>query len=207
MENFGFYFDLGWHHIIAWDALDHLMFVLALCAIYLIGNWKQVLVLITAFTIGHSITLALSVYDVIRVKNNWVEFLIPCTIIITSIFNLLQKDFKPKSLQLNYFLALFFGLIHGLGFANAIRFMMARDQSIGWSLFGFNIGLEVGQVAVVFCILLLSWLIVNKLNTVLNIFIKTTFAVKRKWWVWGLSVFALCIAVKMAWERFPALVS
>ena len=191
MQDLGFYFDLGWHHIMAWDALDHLLFVLALTAIYLAGNWKQVLVLITAFTIGHSITLALSVYDVIRVDGKWVEFLIPCTIIATALFNFFQKDFKPRSLRLNYFLALFFGLIHGLGFANAIRFMLAKDQSIGWGLFGFNIGLEVGQIVVVFCILLMSYLVVDliKLN--------------RKWWVWALSGVAFCIAVKMAWERWP----
>lgn len=207
MQNLGFYFDLGWHHIMSWDALDHLLFVLALSAVYLVSDWKKVLILVTAFTIGHSVTLALSVYDLVRANDKWVEFLIPCTIIITAIFNLVRKDYKPRSLQLNYFLALFFGLIHGLGFANAIRFMMAADDSIGWSLFAFNIGLEAGQVVAVLCILLASYLIVNKLNSVLNVFNKTTFAIKRKWWVWMLSVFALCVAVKMAWERFPALVS
>ena len=191
MEDLGFYFDLGWHHIIAWDALDHLLFVLALSAIYLIGNWKQVLVLITAFTIGHSLTLALSVYDIIRVKGDLVEFLIPCTIIATALFNFFQKDYSPGSLRLNYFLALFFGLIHGLGFANAIRFMLAKDQGIGWGLFGFNIGLEAGQVVVVTGILILSFVVVNKAGLF------------RKWWVWSLSLAAFCIALKMAIERWP----
>jgi hypothetical protein len=193
MQNLGFYFDLGWHHIIAWDALDHLLFVLALSAIYLIGNWKQVLILVTAFTAGHSLTLALSVYDIVRVNSKWVEFLIPCTIIVTALFNFFQKNYQPRSLRLNYFLALFFGLIHGLGFANAIRFMMSKDESMGWSLFGFNIGLEVGQIVVVTGILVLSFLIVNKAGF------------NRKWWVWTLSVVALSIATKMAWERFPEL--
>ena len=191
MQDLGFYFDLGWHHIMDWGALDHLLFILALSAIYLIGNWKQVLVLVTAFTIGHSLTLALSVYDVIRANNKWVEFLIPCTILVTAAFNFFQQNFKPVSLRLNYFLALFFGLIHGLGFANAIRFMMAKDQSMGWSLFGFNIGLEAGQIVVVTGILLLSYIVVNKLG------------LNRKWWVWGLSAIAFCIALKMAWERLP----
>ena len=191
MQDLGFYFDLGWHHIMAWDALDHLLFILALSAVYLLGNWKQVLVLVTAFTIGHSLTLALSVYDMIRVDSKWVEFLIPCTIIATAFFNFLQKDFKPVSLRLNYFLALFFGLIHGLGFANAIRFMMAKDQSIGWSLFGFNIGLEAGQIVVVCCILIIGFIVVEQLK------------LNRKWWVWVLSAAAFCIALKMAWERFP----
>lgn len=195
MQDLGFYFKLGWDHIIAWDALDHLLFVLALSAIYLIGNWKQVLILVTAFTIGHSLTLALSLYNLVRADDRWVEFLIPCTIIVTAVLNLLERDYQPRSLRLNYFLALFFGLIHGLGFANAIRFMLAKGQSVGWSLFGFNIGLEAGQVVVVTGVLLTGFLLVN------------TAGFKRQWWVWIISLFALGIAFKMAWERFPALLS
>jgi HupE / UreJ protein len=193
MQDFAFYFKLGWQHIISLDALDHLLFILALSAIYLLSNWRQVLVLVTAFTIGHSLTLALSVFEIIAVKDSLVEFLIPCTIIVTAVFNFFQKDFTPKSLRLNYFLALFFGLIHGLGFANTIRFMLAKNQGIGWALFSFNIGLEAGQIAVVMCILLLSFLIVNK------------WQVKRKWWVLALSGVAFCIALKMVLERTPIL--
>ncbi|MBK7308990.1 MAG: HupE/UreJ family protein [Chitinophagaceae bacterium] len=195
MQDLGFYFEIGWQHIIAWDAFDHLLFVLALSAIYLIGNWKQVLVLVTAFTIGHSLTLALSVYNMVSINDKWVEFLIPCTIIVTAALNLTEKNYEPRSLRLNYFLALFFGLIHGLGFANAIRFMLSKNGSMGWSLFGFNMGLEAGQVVVVSAILIVSFLLVNKAG------------LKRKWWVWALSLVALSIGIKMAWERFPALLS
>ena len=138
MQNLGFYFDLGWHHIIAWDALDHLLFVLVLSAVYLIADWKKVLILITAFTLGHSLTLILSIVDMVRMSSGLVEFLIPCTIIITAAFNLWQNDYGSKSLQRNYFLAFFFGLIHGLGFANAIRFMMEKNGSIGLNLLGFK---------------------------------------------------------------------
>jgi hypothetical protein len=190
MNDLAFYFTEGWHHIISMDALDHQLFILALSAIYLLKDWKQVLVLVTAFTIGHSLTLALSVYDVIRISSDWVEFLIPCTIMITAVFNLFQRNFDKKSLRLNYFLALFFGLIHGMGFANTIRFMLAKDQKIGWSLFGFNVGLEAGQIVVVSIILLLSYLIVDKLH------------LKRRWWVIALSAVAFCIALKMAIVRF-----
>lgn len=191
MQNFGFYFNFGWHHIIAWNALDHLLFVLALSAIYVLGNWKQVLILVTAFTIGHSLTLALSVFNIVRVNDKWVEFLIPCTIIITAVSNFFEKDFNPKSLRLNYFFALFFGLIHGLGFANAVRFMIVADESLGWSLFGFNIGLEAGQIAVVTLILLMSYLMINIAG------------LNRKWWVWSLSLISLIIALGMAWKTFP----
>jgi hypothetical protein len=191
MNDFVFYFTTGWHHIISWSALDHILFIIALAAIYLAENWKQVLVLVTAFTIGHSLTLALSVYDIIRINEKWVEFLIPCTIVATALFNFLVKDFKPKSLRLNYFLALFFGLIHGMGFANTIRFMLAKDQNIAIPLLSFNIGLETGQVAVVACILLVSYILVN------------TARVKRTWWVWGLSTFSILIALNMLVDRWP----
>jgi hypothetical protein len=195
MQDFTFYFTLGWQHIISRDALDHILFVLALSAIYLLTNWKQVLVLVTAFTIGHSLTLALSVFDIIKVNDGLVEFLIPCTIIATAVFNFFQKKFTPKSLRLNYFLALFFGLIHGLGFANTIRFLLAKNQSMGWSLFSFNVGLEAGQIIVVLSILLLGFLVVDK------------FKLKRKWWVWALSGVAFCVALKMVWIRSGGILS
>lgn len=191
MDDFTFYFSLGWHHIINWEALDHLMFITALAAIYLIKNWKQVLVLVTAFTIGHSLTLALSTYDIIRVKSDWVEFLIPLTIVITAIFNLLLKDFTPKKLRLNYFLALFFGLIHGMGFANTVRFMLAKEQHIAIPLFGFNVGLEAGQVVVVLIILTAAYLAITKAG------------LSRRVWVYALSITALCIASYMCVQRWP----
>ena len=189
MNDFTFYLNLGWHHIISWDALDHILFIVALAAIYLVKDWKQVIVLVTAFTIGHSLTLALSVYDIVRVNSKWVEFLIPCTIIITALFNFFQHDFNKKTLRLNYFLALFFGLIHGLGFANTIRFMLAKDEKIGWGLFGFNAGLEVGQIVVVSIILSISFLIVDMIK------------INRRWWVWALSATAFLIAIRLSFVQ------
>jgi HupE / UreJ protein len=191
MSDFGFYFKLGWEHIISIGALDHQLFILALAAIYLLKDWKQVLILVTAFTIGHSITLALSVFDIIRFSAKWVEFLIPCTIVFTAIINLFQKSFTPRSVRINYFLALFFGLVHGMGFANSIRFMLASDQSIGWGLFGFNVGLEVGQIAVVLSILLFSTILI------------TLFKINRRDWVIFASAGIFGLALKMALERIP----
>ena len=191
MNDVAFYFETGWHHIISWSALDHILFIIALSAIYLAQNWKQVLVLVTAFTIGHSLTLALSVYDIIRINEKWVEFLIPCTIVATGVFNFMVKDFKHRSLRINYFLALFFGLIHGMGFANTIRFMLAKDQHIALPLVSFNIGLEAGQIVVVTFILSISFLLVNKLK------------LNRKWWVWALSGIAMLIALNMMVDRWP----
>ncbi len=191
MSDFGFYFSLGWEHIINWNALDHQLFILSLAAIYLLKDWRQVLVLVTAFTIGHSLTLALTVFNLIRFPSNWVEFLIPCTIVITAISNLFQKTFSPKAIRINYFLALFFGLIHGMGFANKLRYILAEDQSVGWSLFGFNVGIEAGQIAVVIIILIISFLFVQLLK------------VDRVKWVIFTSAAAFSVATQMAVQRWP----
>lgn len=191
MQDFGFYFGLGWQHIISKDALDHQLFIMALAAIYMLKDWKQVLVLVTAFTIGHSLTLALSVLDVIRFNSKWVEFLIPVTIVITAFSNFFQKKFTAKSIRINYFLALSFGLIHGMGFANSIRFIMADDQNLGWSLFGFNVGLEAGQIIVVLIILFITQFIINLVK------------VNRREWMIFLSAAAFSLSLKMALERIP----
>ena len=191
MSDFPFYFRFGWQHIISKDALDHQLFILALAAIYIIKDWKQVLILVTAFTIGHSITLFLSVKEIVSIKSNWVEFLIPCTIVFTAITNLFQKKFTPKSIRINYFLALFFGLIHGLGFANNIRMALASDQSLGWGLFGFNLGLEAGQIIVVLLILLISYIVLN------------IFKVNRREWVIFASACAFSVGLITALDRWP----
>ena len=191
MNDLAFYFKEGWQHIISFNALDHQLFIIALAAIYILKDWKKVLVLITAFTIGHSLTLALSIFDVIRANEKWVEFLIPITIIITAIFNYFIKDFNKESLQLNYFFALFFGFIHGLGFANSIRFMLASNQKIGAGLLGFNLGLEAGQIVCVTIILLSAYLVINIAG------------LKRTWWIYTLSTITILWAVKFAVERIP----
>ena len=191
MNDFGFYFRLGWEHIMSWDALDHILFVFVLAAIYLLRDWRQVLILVTAFTIGHSITLALSALNVITVPSEWVEFLIPCTIVFTAAANLFMKNFTTGAIRFNYFLALFFGLIHGLGFANTLRFMLAQDGNFGWSLFGFNVGLEAGQIVIVSLILLLSYLVVQ------------VFKAPRREWVLVVSAAVFSLALKMAIERLP----
>lgn len=191
MSDFSFYFGLGWEHIMSWDALDHLLFIASLAALYLLKDWKQVLILVTAFTIGHSLTLVLSVLDIVRFPSNWVEFLIPCTIIFTSVSNLYQRQITNRSVRINYAMALLFGLIHGMGFANTIRFMMAEDQELASSLLGFNLGLELGQVIVVFFILLLAHLFV------------TIWKVNRREWTIFISAGTMALALKMALERIP----
>ena len=189
MGDFGFYFGLGWEHIISLDALDHQLFILVLAALYTFRDYKRVLILVTSFTIGHSVTLALSALDIITLPSPLVEFLIPCTIVITAITNLFQKTFTTRAIQLNYFLALFFGLVHGLGFANTIRFVLAEGQSLGWALFGFNVGLEAGQIVIVLLNLAIAYLVLQ------------VFKAPRREWIVFVSAAVFSLALRMALER------
>jgi hypothetical protein len=190
-QDFLFYFELGWSHIVSLDALDHQLFILVLVAVYTAKQLKQVLILVTAFTVGHSITLALSALDIIRFDSSWVEFLIPCTIFITALANLFRKERRQRKVEINYYLALFFGLIHGMGFANSVRMMLARDQYIGWGLFGFNLGLEVGQVVFVILVLLIAGIAINFLK------------VKKRDWIIFVSAAVFALALQMALQRIP----
>lgn len=191
MNDFRFYFSIGWHHIIAIEALDHIFFLAALACIYLLRDWKQVLVLVTAFTVGHTITLILSVWQWVEVSDRLVEFLIPCTIAVTAITNLFQKSFSPKAIRINYVLALFFGLIHGLAFANVLRMILATDQSFALSMFSFSLGLECGQICIVLLLLLLSQLLIGVLKR------------ERRHWVIFLSAAVFSLSVEMALQRWP----
>ncbi|RYG17260.1 MAG: HupE/UreJ family protein [Chitinophagaceae bacterium] len=191
LSDFLFYFKLGWSHIVSLDALDHQLFILALVAVYTAKNAKQVLILVTAFTVGHSLTLLLSALDVIRFPSKWVEFLIPCTIVITALSNLFKRNFSSKAINTNYYLALGFGLIHGMGFANSVRMMLAKDENIGWGLFGFNVGLEVGQIIFVIAILSLTWLCLSVVK------------IKQREWVIFVSAAVFSLALQMAIERIP----
>lgn len=185
------YLQLGWDHIINRSAWDHLLFIMALSAIYVFKDWKQVLILVTAFTIGHTITLVLATFRIIHFSSKWIEFLIPCTIIITAFFNALQKKFTARSVRLNYFLALTFGLIHGMGFANGLRSLLGKEANILVPLLGFNVGLEGGQIMVVSGVLLAAaiW--------------QGLFKVSRRDWVLFISGGAFFAALVMAIERMP----
>ena len=191
MNDLVFYFTLGWQHIISLDALDHQLFILALIVLYTLREWKQVLILITAFTIGHSVTLALSTFHILAISSRLVEFLIPCTIFITAAANIIKPVQGSRKVELNYLAAMFFGLIHGLGFANALQFMLAKDQSLGWSLLLFNIGLEAGQIVVVIFLLSLAHIFIYNLK------------VNRRYWIVSISALVLIVSVKMVIERFP----
>jgi hypothetical protein len=193
MSIFELYLKLGIDHIADLKGYDHILFILSLTIIYSFRHWKKVLILVTAFTIGHSITLILATLDILKISTAWVEFLIPVTIFITALMNTLQKSdkFSSKSHQLKYFAALFFGLIHGLGFSNYLRSMLSSGEGMVKPLFAFNIGIELGQIFIVLLIMGLNVLLVDILG------------LKRREWILLLSGAAMGISLVLAIERLP----
>jgi len=165
MDQFTFYFELGVKHILNSSnaGYDHMLFVVALCALYVVQDWKKVLILITAFTVGHSITLALSTFNIVSVRSDLIEFLIPLTIFISAFSNILRKQntLRPGFININYFFALFFGLIHGLGFANGLKSLLGKSESVVSQLLGFNLGLELGQIVIVIVFMVLGFVFVG----------------------------------------------
>ncbi|SHI01428.1 HupE / UreJ protein [Chryseolinea serpens] len=167
MTEFQLYFGLGKDHILDYaNGYDHILFIVALCALYITRDWKQILVLVTAFTIGHSITLALSTLRIVNVKPDLIEFLIPLTIFVTAVSNLFKNENNISSgpMQMNYFYAAFFGLIHGLGFSNYLRSILGKSENIFTPLLAFNLGLEFGQIIIVVLFMSVCFILVDLFN-------------------------------------------
>ncbi len=165
--NFGLFFKTGWEHIIDINAFDHLLFVMTLCAAFKINQWKQILIIITAFTIGHCATLVLSVFDFVPSNAKIIDALIPFTIMITAISNVVYYEKQVNSttkINYKYIIALIFGLIHGLVFASNFKVMMMKGKSILMPLFAFNIGIEMGQIVIVGCFLMALYIYQEKIK-------------------------------------------
>lgn len=170
-QEFETYFNLGFTHILDLQGYDHILFIVALCALYRWGEWRKILVLVTAFTIGHSLTLALAALDMILVPQSWIDLLIPFTILFTAANNIRRGE-APDSGRVfdrrqvfNYGSALVFGLIHGMGFSNYFRFLLGEESSIVNQLLAFNLGLEAGQLIVVGLFMLVLFLFTRGLRT------------------------------------------
>ena len=192
MIDFGLFFQMGYEHIADLNGIDHILFVTALCIRYQFADWKKLLWLVTAFTLGHSITLALSVFNIVNYSVNWIEFLIPVTIVITAISNVFVKKFVYKAkFPLIYFFAAFFGLIHGLGFSNYLKSLLSKEGNIVPELLAFNLGLEAGQLVIVLAILIISLIFVQ------------LFKINRREYLLYVSGGIFAIALQMALERLP----
>lgn len=183
MDEFIIFLEIGFKHILDLGAYDHLLFIVVLCAVYRIKEWRNVLILVTAFTIGHSVTLALAALGYIKFDKNLIEFLIPVTIFLTALYNILYRPKTPSKVKPNYFLALFFGLIHGFGFSNNFGALLMGQDNIVVPLFGFNIGVELGQIVIVLVALSVGYLVMN------------VFKVKQWYWNLFVSIVAACFAL------------
>jgi hypothetical protein len=191
MHEFWMYTQIGFNHIANLSGMDHILFVAALCIRYQFSDWKKWLILITSFTIGHSITLVLSVFNYLDFSTNWIEFLIPVTILITSISNMFVQKFSFNTrFPVIYFFALFFGLIHGLGFSFYLKSLLGLQQNIAPALLAFNIGLEIGQILIVMAILVISFIFVTLLKA------------PRRDFILIVSGGILALSLQMAIERY-----
>lgn len=208
------YVELGFKHIADIAAYDHILFIVALCAIYRISEWKKVAILATAFTIGHSITLALAALDIISFHQKTVELLIPVTIFITCLYNIFgaktsksslgfnkKQPFDDildsedsgasslfnKSININYLFALFFGLIHGMGFSNFLKAMLmpGEENLLVKQLFAFNVGIELGQLLIVSILLGIAFVVLTLLK------------VKQSYWNISISAVVGLMAVNL----------
>ena len=148
MSDLQAFLRLGFDHVTDPGALDHVLFLLALTAIYQGREWRAALPVVSAFTAGHSVTLALAVSGMLLLPTPVVEFLIPLTIVATGVENLLVRDSAraPVGGRCRPIFAGIFGLVHGAGFANYLRELFVG--SIALPLLGFNLGIELGQIAV-----------------------------------------------------------
>ncbi len=192
MSNFQSYLLLGFQHILNWQAIDHLLFILAITCIFTWSDIKHLLWMVTAFTVGHSITLALATFGWVTLDSAWIEFLIPCTILFAAIKNLNYKDKKRQQPnRIHYLSILFFGLIHGLGFSNYLQSLLGKESSIFAPLLAFNIGLELGQLIVVSCILLLTTGLMSFTH------------IKRMPFVYVISGIIIGLVLPMLTERIP----
>jgi hypothetical protein len=195
MADFALYFTLGREHILDWKGYDHILFVIALCGVYLLSDWKKLLILVTAFTIGHSLTLALSAFNLIQIPSELIEFLIPLTILITALSNLGTSTKSAYHGRWIYIMALVFGLIHGMGFSNYLKSLLGTDVSIIAQLLAFNLGLEIGQILIVISILALAQLMVNQ------------FSIKQRDWIIFLSAAVFSLSLQMSLERLASLLN
>ncbi|MBP4139879.1 HupE/UreJ family protein [Flavobacterium geliluteum] len=188
MSEFWIYFQIGLKHVLDIHAYDHVLFLIALTVPYSFKDWKRILLLVSVFTIGHTLALLLSVFGIIAVKANIVEFLIPITILITAVFHLFTagKTGKNESLNLIFFVTLFFGIIHGLGFSNYFKTILGGTATSKLLPLGeFALGIEVAQLVVVFIVLILSYIV------------QTVFRFSKRDWTLVMSAFVIGVVIPM----------
>lgn len=197
ISTFTVYLRLGFEHLLDLQGYDHILFLAVLCAAYTLARWRELLVLVTAFTIGHSVSLAVATLRLVRVDTGLVEFLIPVTIVATAVTNLVglrreaPAEHKVAARPLRYALALVFGVVHGLGFSNFLRLALGEERSLFVPLLSFNIGLELAQIVVAVGVVAVALVAVRFLS------------LPQRLWTLLLSALAGGLAAVMAVQRWP----
>ena len=190
MDEFVLFLKLAFNHVLNWTAYDHILFFVVLAVIYQFKDWKKALWLITLFTLGHTTTLGLATYNIIKVDVKIIEFLIPLTILITALVNLLIADKKNfKRTNINLFFSFFFGLIHGLGLSGFLKMIIEDNENKLLPLLEFALGVEIAQVAIVILILIAGFIAIQ------------IFKIKKRDWVLVISSIVIGIVVPMLIER------
>lgn len=186
MSTFHTFFGQGFNHIFDFGALDHILFLFAICAIYEVKDWKKIVWIITSFTLAHSLTLALAILNVVNVPQNITEFLIAITILFTCIENM----FIPKLHRYRILLSGFFGLIHGLGFSGLLKqLFMGMDLNLWNTLLPFNLGIEIGQLFIIGIVFILFYLVKKYTN------------ITQKQKIFAISIPTALLAIYWLWER------
>lgn len=191
MTDFWLYFKLGLHHVLDWQAYDHILFLIVLVAAYNFSNWKRIFILVSLFTVGHTLSLFLASYNVISVSTKWIEFLIPITILVTALYNIFNSGKKKhkNKLALFYLITVFFGLIHGFGFAS--YFKIINEERAIIPLLEFALGIELAQIIVVLIVLIITFVFQDILR------------IKFKNWVLVISSIVIGLVIPMLQQNWP----
>lgn len=191
MIDFWHYLKLGLTHVLDWQAYDHVLFLIALVAAYTFSNWKRILVLVSLFTLGHTISLLLANYNMVTVSGKWIEFFIPITILITAISNINSagKRISNENVGLFYILTIFFGFIHGFGFATYFKMISGGNEIL--PLIEFSLGVEIAQLIVVTVVLILSFIF------------QTIFSFSKRDWALVISSMVTGLTIPMLQYAWP----
>ncbi|GAA3778761.1 HupE/UreJ family protein [Corallibacter vietnamensis] len=187
LENFWFNVEYGIYHVLDINAYDHVLFLIVLTVPYLFKDWKRVLLLVSTFTLGHTLSLILAAYNVVRVNGIIVEFLIPVTILVVALFNVFTagKGAQKEKVGVLFFSTLFFGLVHGLGFAREFQILVGKSDNKILTLLEFALGIEIAQIIVVIVVLFLAYIM------------QTIFRFSKRDWVMVISSIVIGLVIPM----------
>ena len=191
MSDFWLFLKLGLYHVLDWQAYDHILFLIVLVAAYHFSSWKRIFVLVTLFTLGHTVSLLLANYNVVTVSSKWIEFLIPVTIIFAALYNLFTsgKGSRNDKIGMFYFITVFFGLIHGFGFASYYKMINGSGEIL--PLLEFALGVEMAQIIVVLFVLIVSFVF------------QTIFRFNKRDWVMVVSSIVIGVVIPMLQRNWP----